>query len=154
MDKDVDDLRRRLIRSNHVFYTALYDLEGHIYRDSNLRRAVAACLSIDIRKVPSIYNSPAEWIEKKAVTWEAWLTLCVYSAVFNVDCGCGYGRLSAVNDTLTDGTNIKAYEDFKIELQKKYPVPRALFEQQFASVQRAVIRRRSQGTLSCLFKGK
>jgi hypothetical protein len=65
MDKDVDDLRRRLIRSNHVFYTALYDLEGHIYRDSNLRRAVAACLSIDIRKVPSIYNSPAEWIEKK-----------------------------------------------------------------------------------------
>jgi hypothetical protein len=55
---------------------------------------------------------------------------------------------------VTDGTNIKAYEDFKIELRKKYPVPRALFEQQFASVQRAVIRRRSQGTLSCLFKGK
>jgi hypothetical protein len=48
IDKDIDDIKRGRSRSAHVFYTELYDLEAHIYRDSDLRRAVAIGLSVNL----------------------------------------------------------------------------------------------------------
>jgi hypothetical protein len=154
MDKDIDDLRRALARSDHVFYTTLYDLESHIYCDSDLRRAIAVCLSIDIRHVPLMYNNTREWLEAKALGWEEWVTLCVYSTLYKVDCGCGYGRPSAINPSPLDSADARAFENFKGSLERKSKVSREVFSSRFSAVQRIVHRLKVRGSLSSIFKGK
>ena len=154
LDKDVDDLRRQLIRSEHVFYTGLYDLEGQVFHDCNLQRAVAIALSIDIQKVPSVYREAHSWIERKAVHWDKWVTLCAFSAMFEVDCGCGYGRPSAINPKHLNSADINAFETFKSGLRRECNFSPEKFERRFLIVQRAVAFHVSKNMLSRLFRGK
>ena len=74
--------------------------------------------------------------------------------MFEVDCGCGYGRLSTINPSLLDETNVSAYEGFKLALQTKSGVSKEVFERRLATLQRAVNRHKSRRTLSTMFKGK
>src|SRR4051812_38178511 len=114
LGEDLDDLRRRLTRSQFVFYTDLYDLEGEIFRSCNLQLAIAISLCVDIQKVPLIYKDPHDWIEHRAINWEHWITLCVFPEIFSINCGCGYGRPSAVNRNIVHNTDMVAFETFKI----------------------------------------
>jgi len=154
LDKDVDDIKGVRCRSGHVFYTELYDLDAHIYRDSNLRRAVAIGLSVNVDIVPPVYEDPARWIEAKAGQWKHWLTLCLFSSIFDVDCGCGYGRTSDINADILGATDISMFENFKARLQTKSGMAKEEFDRRFGSVQRKVQRLRSKGMLSLIFKGK
>jgi hypothetical protein len=154
VDKDVDDIKRVRRRSRHVFYTDLYDLEAHIYRDSDLRKAVAIGVSVSLDVVPVVYDNPAGWIEAKAVQWEHWLLLCLFSSMFNVDCGCGYGRASCINSGLLGATEIPAFESFKAQLNNKSGIPKEEFDRRFGAVQRTIRRLKSKGMLSLVFKGK
>jgi hypothetical protein len=153
-DKDVDDIKRVLRRSTHVFYTELYDLEAHIYRDCDLRRAIAIGLSLNLDVVPSLYNDTAGWIEAKAQHWEHWLVLCLFSSIFNVDCGCSYGRVSNINPALLGAADIPAFENFRAQLQNNSGMGKAEFKRRFRSVQRMIQRLRSKGMLSLVFRGK
>jgi hypothetical protein len=154
IDKDIDDLRRKLLKSNHVFYTKTYDLEGEIYRNTDLHKAVAISLSIDMNHVPLCYHNAVLWVEAKAAHWEQWLTLCAYAGVHKVHCGCDYGRISAINPSLLGDTDVAKYENFKRELQKKDPVPLAKFDKRYLALQRRINRLKSGGELSRLLKGK
>jgi hypothetical protein len=154
LDKDADDVRRIHLRSSHIFYTELYDLEAHIYRDSDLVRAIAVGLSIDLDVVPPAYHEPAGWIEAKAVHWRKWLVLCLFSSIYNLNCGCGYGRTSNINHGLLGMTNDTAFEGFKAQLQIKSRMANSEFDNRFGSVQRAIQTLASKGMLSLVFKGK
>jgi hypothetical protein len=155
VDKDVDDLsRRRRSKSAHVFYTELYDLEAHIYRDTDLRRAVAIGLSVDVDMVPFAYGDPANWIEATAVQWEHWLILCLFSSRFNIDCGCSYGRVSCINPDLCGATDISAFETFKARLESKCGMRKDEFDRKFKGVQSTIEKLKMRRILSHVFRGK
>jgi hypothetical protein len=136
LDKDIDELKRTMIRSRHVFYTQMYDLEGQIYHDCDFARAIAIALSIDLQKVPSPYRDSRTWIEQKAIQWQEWLILCAFSAVFAVDCGCGYGRPSAINSRHLSITDIAEFNSYKLKLATECCVSIDKFERRFSLVQR------------------
>ena len=154
LDKDVDDLKRRRLRSDHIFYTALYDLEAHILRDCDLVRALAIGLNTDIEEISPSYRNAASWVEAKATQWEHWLRLCVFSALFDLDCGCGYGRPSQVHSASTGETDITAYTRFKARLATKSGLSESEFNREFARIEKTIARMKKRNSLSLIFKGK
>ena len=154
LDKDVDDITRRKMKSDHLFYTELYDLEAHIYRDCSLAKAVAIALSIGSDLVPHVYRESAAWIESKAARWHHWIMLCLFSSIYSLDCGCGYGRISSINAGLIGPTDCVAFHRFRRQLQGKMGLSQPDFDRQFARVENITNRLKAGGRLSLAIKGK
>jgi hypothetical protein len=79
------------------------------------------------------------------------VTLCAFSFVAGVDCGCGYGRPSVINPRHLGGTDVDKFEGFKANLKMKCGEE---FEEQFLAVQQVVVAHKDKRVLSYLFKGK
>jgi hypothetical protein len=79
------------------------------------------------------------------------VTLCAFSFVAGVDCGCGYGRPSVINPRHLGGTDVDKFEGFKANLKMKCGEE---FEEQFLAVQQVVVAHKDKKVLSYLFKGK
>jgi hypothetical protein len=79
------------------------------------------------------------------------VTLCAFSSVAGVDCGCGYGRPSVINPRHLGGTDVDKFEGFKANLKMKCGEE---FEEQFLTVQQVVVAHKDKKVLSYLFKGK
>ena len=154
VDKDVDDLKRAVKKWTNLFYTDLYDLEGQIYRDTDLRHAVAVGLSIDINEVPPEYHNPKDWIERKAKKWEKWILLCAGSELLATNCGCGYGRSSRINKSLLGEVNMEIFEEFKRALQHRSGLTQSKFDAIFKKLERHLGRLEKANNLAGLFKGK
>jgi hypothetical protein len=79
------------------------------------------------------------------------VTLCAFSFVAGVDCGCGYGRPSVINPRHLGGTDVDKFKGFKANLKMKCGEE---FEEQFLAVQQVVVAHKDKRVLSYLFKGK
>jgi hypothetical protein len=79
------------------------------------------------------------------------VTLCAFSFVAGVDCGCGYGRPSVINPRHLGGTDVDKFEGFKANLKMKCGEE---FEEQFLAVQQVVVAHKDNKVLSYLFEGK
>ena len=153
-DKDVDDLSRKCLKSKHALYTQQYDLEGHLYREGDLRHAAAVSINSSQSKIPEVYDDASLWAEKKARHWRAWITLCLYSATFGVDCGCSYGRPSAINPGLLGPTDSHAFATFKTLLMVKSAITAPEFEMRLRKLENLIRKLEAKNMLGTVFKGK
>jgi hypothetical protein len=154
MDKDIDDVKRTKLRSGYVFYTKLYDLESHIFCDTDLCRAIAVSLSIPVDMVPVVYSRPYLWIESKSVSWEHWIILCIFCTMYGLDCGCGYNRASQINAAMLGPSDLAEFQRFKFQLGQISGVSNHEFARRFAKIEKIVQKLRAKGELSSVFKGK
>jgi hypothetical protein len=154
MDKDIDDLLKKIIRCPHVFYTEFYDLESHFYIESDLAAAVAAAASLTDDEIPARYADPRAWAEAKAHAWKEWLTLCIYSRTFGVDAGCGYSRPSQINLDLIAPTDANLFSAFKTILLSADTTTLRTKKRRLSKILGLLENYRSRGDLHVLFKGK
>lgn len=97
LDQDRDALLNRKIRSGHVFYTELADVEAEIFAHCNLKQVVcdAASLSIsDARKFSRLYAAPHELL---AARWREWIIECLISEACGLNCGAKFSIQSRLN---------------------------------------------------------
>ena len=154
MDKDIDDILKMRFRSSAVFYTDAYDLEGQLYRDSNLLHAVAVGLQAELDLVPSDYRSAAKWISDRAVAWHEWLILCIFSEMHQVHVGCSFGRISPINPFLIGQTNHDQYLAFKSSLKSMSGFSATKFDKEFKDIESLCEGLLRRGVLWTVFKGK
>jgi hypothetical protein len=154
VDKDIDDLQRKTRRSLHIFYTALYDIEVHLYRDGNLRRSIAVALSTDVKSIPVKYDVPAVWIESKAFEWRHWLTLCIFSKIYDIQSDCSYKRPSIINNTSDEMELLEKFESFKLNLFKLSKLEKSEFQKKFQKVENKIESLSRDRALSSILKGK
>ena len=154
MDKDIDDICNKRFKSSAVFYTDAYDLEGQLYRDSNLHRAVAVGLQAELDLVPTDYQNAAKWISDRAFNWHQWLILCIFSEIHQVDAGCSFGRTSVINQFLIGPTDHSRYLAFKNSLKVKSGLSAVEFDQEFQVIENLYEDLIRRGVLWTVFKGK
>ncbi|MGW9244689.1 hypothetical protein [Streptomyces badius] len=97
MDKDLDEIHGRQVTSDHVIYTAFYDVENHIFAEGDIRHAVAAACNIDPQRVRQELPSGQEWQTQVALYWQDWVRLCFAANILKFHGEANYGRLSPVN---------------------------------------------------------
>jgi len=95
-DKDIDDVERKMRRSEHVFYTMTYDIEGAIFSTVDLRRCAAAAASTQEHAVDWL-GPPGTWCQVAAGRWREWVALCLLSRAVGAN-HANYGSTSRVND--------------------------------------------------------
>ena len=78
VDKDTDDLRRRMVRSEHVTYTEHYCVENYLFRFGDLVGAMASCALLDLQvAAKQIRGGNIQWARRAAENWRDWVTHCV-----------------------------------------------------------------------------
>lgn len=98
LDKDLDEIDRKKLRSQHVVYTPTYDVEGLIFLHGNVADAAAAALSMPPTD-PFGIGPTSSWCISRAQNWMEWIALCLTSR--HLAAGIAdYGSPSRVNDPL------------------------------------------------------
>jgi hypothetical protein len=97
LDKDVDDLRRTKVRSQHVVYTEHYEVENYLYRHGNIIEVSAAACSADIAQASDHFGS-SSWPSSAADRWRDWVKLCLAAVGCQAHSVCNYHSPSEVHD--------------------------------------------------------
>jgi len=97
MDKDVDDLTKRLLRSKHVVYTRTYDLEGALFLAGDVKKAFADACLVTLEQAGDMMTDGLNFAIDVASLWADWIALCMVSAKLKVNCGCTFDRPSTIN---------------------------------------------------------
>ncbi len=154
MDKDVDCIRRKKMRSKNIFYTRTYDIEGDIFSFTNLGRAIAVACGVDVASVPASYRNGEEVLETRAVAWREWLALCVYSSIYKTNCGCGYSRASLIHSRDNSRLDTNAEQNFWSQLQVHSGVDSNTFSARKRKVLKIIDNLIERKNLRSIFKGK
>jgi hypothetical protein len=154
IDKDVDDLTRRMKRSAHIVYTPTYDIEAWVYREGDLADSVAAACSLDKQTVVQILGTGDAWRKTSMNKWKSWLHLCCLTQVLHIADVVNFGVASRVNPTSTgpaDSTLVGRYERL---IRSKWAGPAAKFQRTYDRLWRQINAAERQGQLDRYFKGK
>jgi hypothetical protein len=100
LDKDVDDFTRRLRKSRYTIYTRYYDVQNEVFLNGNLKQGSAAAASIDPAVLAQQLSNAGNWCSLAAERWREWATLCLVSAVKNINQQCNYRVQSQVQKPL------------------------------------------------------
>jgi hypothetical protein len=154
-DKDADCIVGGRITSDHAIYTELYDVESQIYYYGNLSRSLASAMSVAENEVPERYKDNRTWLEDKSLLWKGWLTLCVFSQKYRINCDCGYSLPSKINGgDLIQPTPANEFLRYKHLLRSKQTKADDVFEVQFNEIADVIDTLASTRSLSKIFKGK
>jgi len=97
IDKDADDVLRRLVHSPHIAYTPAYDLEGSLFACGDLTQAVASTCLLTREQAESLIGDSASFMCDLSRNWSDWITLCLISQFKNQNLGCTFDRISVIN---------------------------------------------------------
>lgn len=153
LDKDVDDFLRTQRRSPHVVYTRYYNVENHIFMESDLVQAAAACASLDRQEVLQCLSDGRRWRREVAERWKQWVTLCLFVAKKKVNCESNYRVTSRINTPLHGPVDQAAYGECLERVQTKLGLTDRQFKRAFTRVARLVDDIYAQGDHDRVFKG-
>jgi hypothetical protein len=153
-DKDADDFTRSKLRSRHLLYSPTYDLEGHLFNDGDLTRALADSCGITADQARQLIPDPTAWLRKAAGDWRDWITLCLVSQAAAVNCGCTFDRVSQVNVDPLAGPDPAQVVAFKTKLAASIGITTQQLEARFQQAGRSVDKSIDDGQPLRYFKGK
>lgn len=153
-DKDIDDVRRRQLKSPHLIYTPTYDLEGHLFTCGDLARAVADACGLTVAQAKALIGDQTVWIGEQVENWRSWIVLCMISQVKAINCGCTYERPSSINPNLIDPADEEKLREFKDILRQKLQMSADDFNALYESYEIKVAASVAQRAPLKLFKGK
>lgn len=155
MDKDVDDVMRKLIKSQHVVYTPFYCVENGLFMHGNPVDAAAAASSLDPAKIKPRIPGCGDWRRQKAECWKEFLVLSLLSHKLRVNCDCHYGRMkSPLNAPAEASTNTQRAEAIGAELRSQSGLPVSRFDLKLRATKRYVECTYRRGLHDLLFNGK
>ncbi len=153
LDKDIDDIMRRCLRSPHLVYTRGYDLEGDIYRADDLPESLAATCSLDPSAVRAAMST-SDWRDRATDLWRAWVELCVASRLAGARGLANYGVASRVNIPMlapADAVLVAQHEQYIVAC---CPLAAEEFSSVMVRARRLVKKAYDNGHSHSVFKGK
>lgn len=97
VDKDADDVLRKLVRSPHVAYTPTYDLEGSLIACGDLTGALASTCLVTREQAEALIGDTNHLMSDLSMNWSDWITLCLVSQFKKKNLGCTFDRVSVIN---------------------------------------------------------
>lgn len=150
LDKDVDDLKRRLCRSRHVCYTHFYDVQNHIFRYGDLIKGIAAAASVDPVELRELPIFRGDWREGVVRRWKQWTALCIVAVKHNVP-GSNYGIAPSSSNQTQETAQ---YQQKKDDVAKKLNISQVDIDLKVSLEADKVEKYLRAGTFDRVFKGK
>ncbi len=104
-DKDIDDVTRRKLRSDHLFYTPTYDVEGLLFLTGDLESAVSDACLVTRAQASGLIGGKTAFITEYVKRWTEWVSLCMLCHANGINAGCGYKQPSRINPNFVDHTD-------------------------------------------------
>lgn len=154
VDKDVDDLQHRMIRSRHVVYTEHYDVQNYIFMHGDLRTGAASAASVDPACLSTDLGDAPTWCRRACERWREWISLCLYMMEDGISCEANYRVSSPIQTRLSEPTDAVLYETFTRNIAYRARIPIAKFRQRLIAMTKKVDRYFGNGLHHRIFKGK
>jgi hypothetical protein len=154
IDKDLDDLQHRMIRSRHVVYTEHYDVQNYIFMHGDLRTGAASAASLDPARLSADLGNAPAWCRRACERWREWIALCLCMTEDRISCEANYRVISPVQTRLSEPTDAALYETLTRNIACRVHIPLAQFRQRIEATTRKVDRYFSNGLHHRIFKGK
>jgi len=154
LDKDVDDIRRTRKRSHHLIYTEYYQMENHVFRETDLIHAAAAAASLPKDDVLGVIGDPSAWLRKTAEAWRDWVVLCIISALGEISSENTYSVPSRINHDSYGSLNPQAVSDALSLMETRSGMQPQAFNSLHDKALRLVNRHYKRGLHDKIFKGK
>ncbi|MGY1874288.1 hypothetical protein [Nocardia gipuzkoensis] len=133
VDSDHDRVTRSTLRSRHLTYTSLPDIEAHLFDDFDLIAAVCQAHSATDTHKTHIAEHFRKWREGISSAWREWFVLCLaahYSGVRDPSpgtppqtaansCELVPARLSDVRDKIVKTVGIAMYERNRVLAEER-----------------------------------
>lgn len=153
LDKDVDDLMRRMCKSPHVCYTQYYDIQNHVFRHANLIMGVASAASIDPVELEENPRFNENWCHGAARRWKEWTTLCLIALRHRIP-GPNYRTVSPINIPLNGPVDAARYVALKSEFAGHLGLNAAEMDRAISVTAKRVEKYLCGGGFDAIFKGK
>lgn len=154
LDKDIDDLSRKKVRSPHVIYTPTYDLEGHLVSCGDLIGALSIACGITFGQAQNLIGSKNLFLSKIVESWKEWLALCMLSQLNSINVGCSFDRNSAINVDEIGQVDQGKLAHFKVALAAKLNCSLEEIEVSFQNTIKKITNDIKKGQPLKNFKGK
>lgn len=154
LDKDADDFKNRLLRSDHVAYTTTYDVEGTIFNCTDVHAGLADAALITSDQAKQLMPSFEGWLRTVTQHWVDWITLCLLTNFEGINCGCGFDRLSDVNPDRLGPPDVIKVEQYKLKACQALGIPAAEFSALYEKYRKRVEAANERGQHLRYFKGK
>jgi hypothetical protein len=155
LDKDLDDINRKKVFSDHVVYTEPYCVENYLFAHGDLINAACAAASLEREILEQSIGSPADWTQRMAGLWKEWLTLCLFASRHSLNVQSNYSRNeSAINVPPNGPVSQRLLIERKADLEVAFGKSSAEFNGAFRCVERTVDRLYRVGKHDVIFKGK
>jgi hypothetical protein len=154
-DKDIDDLLRRKITSDHVVYTPSYDVEDVLFSQGDITRAIAAAASISYEEAENIVGAnPDLWRKELTQLWKEWITLCIFTAKKRINNGTNYRVPSRINTPFCTSVNQDLYANHLSAIRNSLNLSEAQFSRSYSRIASFVNQIYQQDEQEIVFKGK
>ena len=153
-DKDIDDITRQKLRSDHFLYTKTYDIEGYLFSSGDLTEAISAACQVTTQQANAWINNHREWLKSICINWADWITLCIISQTKKINIGCGYSRPSPINGNSLEATNPVALQEFIRHISLALSTTEAEAQTVFDKMKIRVVQTIESGDGLKLMKGK
>jgi hypothetical protein len=155
-DKDIDDIKKKKKRSQHILYTEYYCLENYFYIYGDLARASAISSSFPIGLFEHDLSNSDSWRFRSASYWKEWIKLCIFSSLFcSHGSECTYGvnksKIHSGAYTLIDENR---YELCKNHLKQQSSMQEMQFNLEYQKISERVDRIFERGKFDSIFSGK
>jgi hypothetical protein len=155
LDKDVDDVLHKLVKSPHIVYTPFYNVENALYLFGDIVRAAAAASSLDAARLSIRIPDPAVWRRQSARRWIEFVVFCLFSYKYRVPCDCTYKRsaspLNHTPDSAPNPADVAAKEN---ELNVLSGLATQVFKRKLGAVRRLVEHIYQSDRHDLVFNGK
>lgn len=154
LDKDIDDIKRKQLRSSHIVYTQHYDVQNYIFEHGDLVTGAAAAASIDPRKLHSVLGNSSEWCRRASHLWRDWIALCFRLIEDGIRGEANYSVPSRIQTRNCGVTDTHAHESLVRALAQRTNIP---FDEMMRKVElskKKIDRYFRRGEHHRVFKGK
>jgi len=154
VDKDIDDIKRKLKRSIHVVYTQYYDVQNYIYKYGDLVNGASAAASIDPNKIEKYFKYSSEWCKQVAKNWFDWVVLCYFISNSGLTNCPNYRIHSSIQTRMCGTTDKNKYDLLIIDLASKMVISKEELTKRLVNASIRVSKYYSQDEHHRIFKGK
>ena len=154
VDADHDRFTRRMLRSDHLVYTSLPDVEAHVIDSTDLAESFAIAASIPQSEARQIVTVLGDWQGQFALARLEWMILCC-AAETSGSANCPRaGTPPAKSRNPLSPASITEVEDLRRRLEDEFAANSEVFQRNLARARARFEKAVSSGNAARTLKGK
>jgi hypothetical protein len=151
LDKDIDDIHKKIKRSKFIVYTKFYSVENHIFTETNLMETILCSASLSSSSLNHNFDSD-NYLEKYKNNYLEWILISIYCQKNRVR-NMGRFNFSKINRDTFGEVDLNLKNQYLEQIRINEGIDLADFNDKFRIFRKNIIRK-FRANPDGYFKGK